>query len=82
MSLNKMKKHVIDLIIYGVVVIISAIGLTHKPYTPITYHAKGNIQFAMIQVPVPVDLKMEGQSIDYHVTCTMRKSQLECRDSY
>lgn len=75
----KLKRTVIELIIYGVVVVASSalfhIGQTTKPTT---YHANGNVQFALISVPVPVNRNMEGHSVEYVITCDMKKSILEC----
>lgn len=79
MTKSTIKRTIIELIIYGVVVIFSS-ALFHCGQTvkPTTYHAKGNIQFALLQVPVPIDKNMEGQTIEYVIKCEMRKLQLEC----
>lgn len=85
MITNKIKKLVIELVIYAVVVVFSAVGLIqttkYNPKTTSQYYINGQLKYAMLSVPVPIDARMEGQSIDYKVTCTMHKNFLECKET-
>jgi hypothetical protein len=85
MSSAKLKKLVTEIVIYSVVVIFSSVGLIqttkYKPKTSSQYFVNGNLKYAMLSVPVPIDLRMEGQSIDYKVTCSMHKGLLECKEA-
>jgi hypothetical protein len=84
MKSQKMKKLVTEIIIYAVVVIFSAVGLIHttkyKPNSSSQYYINGNLKYAMLSVPVPIDIRMEGQTIDYKVSCVMKKGLLECKE--
>lgn len=85
MFTNKIKKLVVELIIYAVVVVFSAVSLIqvtkYNPKTTSHYYINGTLKYAMLSVPVPIDAKMEGQSVDYKVTCTMHKNFLECKET-
>mgnify|MGYP006286002091 CR=1 FL=1 len=83
MITKKIKKVIMEMTLYGVVVTMSASALyTVAPsYKPSRISANGNVELAMIKVPVPVDKAMEGQKVEYRIICGMRKGILECNES-
>ena len=83
MTSNKIKTMVTEFLIYTIVIVVSSVGLIQttkykQNKTTSQYYLNGKLNYLMVSVPVPIDVKMEGQSIDYKITCSMKKNNIEC----
>lgn len=81
--MKKIKKIVVEMIVFGVVVITSSALLCNltPTYKATGIQASGNTSLAMLKVPVPIEPTMEGQKVDYKVRCTVKRGVLECAEA-
>lgn len=77
---NKIRRTILEMTLFGVVVSLSGGALARlNTYTPTTVTAGGHTTLAMVQVPVPVEPAMEGHAVSYTVVCVMKKGVLSCQ---
>ena len=85
MKSDKLKRLVTEFLIYAIVIVVSSVSLIqvtkYKQSKPTQYYLNGKLTYAMLSVPVPVSTQLEGQTIDYKITCTMKKGALECKEN-
>ena len=77
---ERIKRIVMEMVVYACVLLASASMLPRLTpgYTPGRTTAQGSSDLIMVQVPVPLEVGMEGKQFTYTVSCDMKGNIVHC----
>jgi len=80
MKTERIKRMVMEFIVYTAVVLTTAhvLGDIKPSYQPTRTTIQGAADVVYVQVPVPLEVGMEGKQFTFNVNCSMKNNAVRC----